>query len=54
MKRIAMIVNGIVENIALWDGDDAWHPGNQYTLIDVTDLPCNPGDIYINGNFQAP
>lgn len=53
MKKIAMIMNGIVENIALWDGSSDWHP-DDYTLVDVTDIECAIGWEYINGGFVAP
>lgn len=49
-KKIAMIQNGIVQNIADWDGVTEWHPEG-YQLIDVTELVCNIGDSYNNGVF---
>lgn len=38
MKRIAMIVNGIVANIAVWDGVSAWEPEG-FELVDITEIP---------------
>src|SRR5882672_1899740 len=38
MKRIALIKNSFVENIALWDGESPWEPEG-YNLVDVTDSP---------------
>ncbi len=46
MHRIAMILNGIVENIAVWDGVSLWQPEG-FTLVDVTDQPqVSPGYRY--------
>jgi hypothetical protein len=39
MKRIAMIEDGQVVNIAMWDGETLWNVGDEFTLIDVTDRP---------------
>lgn len=36
--KIAIIEGGIVVNIAIWDGQSAWNPGN-FTYVDVTDVP---------------
>lgn len=38
MKRIAIIKNGSVSNIALWDGQDEWAVDADW-LVDVTDRP---------------
>lgn len=55
MKRIAMVVNGVVENIAAWDGVATWNPGNQYTLVDVTaQRNVDIGWVYSSGNFTPP
>lgn len=48
MKRIAMIVNGMVANIAVWDGLSTWEPGG-FELIDITD---NPLPISMNWLFD--
>lgn len=48
-----MIQNGIVENIAAWDGVSDWKPAG-YELIDVTDIQCNIGDTYQDGVFSTP
>lgn len=54
MKRIAMIKNGVVQNVALWDGTSEWSPSD-FTLVEVTDLSeVGPGFIYSNGEFFAP
>lgn len=54
MNRIAMIVNGIVENIAAWDGISTWDPEG-YTLINVTgNLEIEPGWLLTDGVFYPP
>jgi hypothetical protein len=53
MKRIAMIKNGIVQNIALWDGVSPWSPEG-FILVDVTNLDVGPGFTYSNGVFTPP
>jgi len=60
MKNIAMIQNGIVQNIAVWDGISIWNPGPQFTLVDVTnklDINGNAVSIewsYDGNNFSPP
>ena len=52
MKRIALINNGVVENVALWDGITAWNPEG-FLLIDITDNPdVDKGWLYDGNNFQ--
>lgn len=53
MKRIAMVKDGIVENIAVWDGRAEWNPSG-YELIDVTGLSVDIGWNYDGENFNAP
>lgn len=47
MRNIALVLDGIVVAIAVWDGESHWNPGEQYTLLDVTDYDVSPGDEYI-------
>lgn len=37
-KRMALIKNGVITNIAIWDGVAVWHPSD-VTLIEVTNQP---------------
>lgn len=37
-KRIAIIKNGVVENVAVWDGKSPWTPQAFDKLVDVTSL----------------
>jgi len=55
MKRMAMIQNGVVANIALWDGNSDWAPAG-YTLVDITNLGqfIDLGYLYDGTNFTAP
>lgn len=54
MKRIAMIQNGIVQNIAVWDGISNWKPEG-YDLVDVTDLSqVDIGWAYDGKSFSQP
>ena len=52
-----MIKNGIVENIAIWDGITVWNPTG-YTLIDITttNMNVNIGWLYNSDTqvFSAP
>lgn len=43
MKRIAIVKDGIVENITLWDGENNWNPGDGVETVDVTDIECDVG-----------
>lgn len=53
-KKMAMIKDGVVANVALWDGVSKWQPQG-YTLIDVTNKPyVAPGYKYIDGTFSSP
>lgn len=52
-KRIAMIVNERVENIAAWDGTSTWEPRG-YQLVDITDRPeVVLGMYYYEGDFHT-
>lgn len=54
MKRIAMIQDGMVKNVAIWDGESPWAPDG-FDLIETTDRPeIGPGWIYDGTNFAPP
>jgi hypothetical protein len=54
MKRIAMLTDNEVQNIAKWDGNSAWNPPG-FELIDITNLPhVDIGWIYGDGEFTPP
>ncbi len=53
MKRIAMIKESVVVNIALWDGETEWNPEG-FILVDVTEHPeVKIGTPYIDAQFIA-
>lgn len=54
MKKIALIRNGTVENIAVWDGISEWNPGKEYELVDVTETAVGIGYTYDGVSFIAP
>lgn len=54
MRRIAIIEFGIVINIASWDGELEWNPGDQYLLVDVTDIPYVAKRWGYNGDSFTP
>lgn len=52
--RIAMIKDGIIQNIALWDGIAEWKPAG-YELIDISNrLEVDIGWAYDGQSFQPP
>ena len=60
-KRYAMIKDGIVENICMWDGvayseenPTAWSPPAEYTMIDAEGVFCNIGWSWDGEKFQDP
>lgn len=55
MKRIAMIQDGVVSNIAIWDGVTEWSPEG-FLLIDITNSPeVSIGCIYSeDGSWSLP
>jgi hypothetical protein len=66
MKTIALISNGVVVSLAVWDGSSAWNqivPGVSDTSVDVSNLPsvqvgstyAGPtGELANGGAFTAP
>lgn len=54
MKTMALIQNGVVENLASWDGFSEWNPGDQFTLVDVTDKAVDLGWRYVGRVFTNP
>ena len=54
MRKFAIILDGIVENVAIWDGVTPWNPGDEYTIVEVTDIFCDIGYIYNENGFFNP
>jgi hypothetical protein len=61
IERYAMIRNGIVENICVWDGviyspetGVGWTPPEGYEIICVEDIFCDIGWTWDGQNFINP
>ncbi|WP_430226841.1 hypothetical protein [Paraburkholderia tropica] len=52
----AIVDNGIVINVVVWDGGDSWEPPAGATAIEVTAQTgaAYIGGAYSNGAFAAP
>lgn len=55
IKHMAMIKNGVIENVALWDGVSSWSPPG-FSLVDITAQPSVGIGWTHNGgsSFTAP
>lgn len=54
MNRFALIANGLVENVVLWDRAlDEWQPGPEYFAVRCSDAVA-PGWTYEEGVFISP
>lgn len=54
-KRIAIIKDGVVVNVAVWDGVTPWSPGPEFDFMDLAGFPdASIGWHYANGEFWAP
>jgi len=51
--RMAIIKNGVVTNIAVWDGVSEWEPDGD-AVVDVSDLRVGIGYTYDGETFTAP
>ena len=54
MKTMALIRDGVVANIAKWDGVSEWNPGEEFMMVDATDVSVGIGWVYVDGVFIAP
>jgi hypothetical protein len=52
-NRYAVIENGLVTNVALWDGVTEWD-GSTSTVLLPADSPVGPGYTYDGTTFTAP
>jgi hypothetical protein len=48
-----MIRGGVVENVAEWDGESEWNPGDDYDVIDCAPQ-VSPGWLHDDDGFRAP
>jgi len=56
MQTYALVQNGVVSNVVMWDGDADWTPDAGATPVLVTAATGTPGIgyTYANGVFTAP
>jgi hypothetical protein len=55
MNNYAIVSNGTVENIVLWDGQSAYNPGTGLTAVSIPDgTTVAIGYAYDGTNFTAP
>lgn len=53
MNRYALVQNGVVVNVVLWDGQSPWTDSLAITLL-APGSPVCPGYTYDGTNFTAP
>ena len=49
--KYALVENGVVINIVLWDGSEQWSPGDGVNSIAIDENFVDIGWIYENGEF---
>jgi len=55
MSTYALIEDGIVLNVILWDGKDGWVPPEGTSAVELTaDSPVGIGWTHENDTFSAP
>ena len=54
MKHFAAVKDGVVENVAIWNSSDEWHPGEGYIVAEVTDPHVGRGWTYDGKQFKPP
>lgn len=50
MKKFAVVNDGVVINIVVWDGVTSWVP-SQGVAIEIINCECGIGYAYIDGEF---
>ena len=53
-KRHAIIRNGIVEEVIIWDGKAKWSPPEGTICLSCEKQDAKIGDLYQNGEFVTP
>jgi hypothetical protein len=53
MNKYAVVVNGVVTNVALWDGQTDWAPDGEVILL-ADGISAGPKWTYSNGIFTEP
>jgi hypothetical protein len=56
VENYAVIENGVVSNVIVWDGDSDWQPPDGATTVQITSDTgvAYIGGTYENGRFAAP
>lgn len=52
--RWAIVQDGIVTNIVLWNGQEAWQPPVGATIIALHETVCDIGWIFDGTGFSPP
>jgi hypothetical protein len=52
--RWAIIENGVVVNVAVWDGEAPWEIAEGQTAVEDIDGVASPGILYEDGAFVLP
>ncbi|PRX32252.1 hypothetical protein B0G75_104273 [Paraburkholderia sp. BL18I3N2] len=51
----ALVENGVVVNVIVWDGHSDWQPPNGQTVVQIPDgVYAGIGSTYSNGTFGEP
>ncbi|MDR5812023.1 MULTISPECIES: hypothetical protein [unclassified Caballeronia] len=53
MNRYAVVSDGVVTNVVLWDGTSEWETSSDAVLL-PPDSPVSEGYSYTAGEFTAP
>lgn len=54
MMKYAIILDGLVIGVAIWDGKAEWNPTCDELVELSDDSAIGPGWSYVNGEFVAP
>ena len=54
MNKYAIIENGVVTNICLWDGITEWLPPENSSVVQLVDTSVCIGFLYSDGQFTPP
>lgn len=53
MRKWALVYNGKIENVIIWDGKANWHPPKKYKLIEISkEKFIGIGDLYDGKKFS--
>lgn len=53
--RYAMVKNGTVQNVCIWDGNlETWTPPIDVEMVSADEVFVDIGYLYANGTFTVP